>query len=101
MTNDFATCLTWMRDMNVNRHRGRVAPHKPALLLAVIDEVERGRLTNGFVPPSEEMEWAFLRVWRWLVGDDSHFKPTFATPFYHLGSEPFWELMARKDVSIR
>lgn len=79
--------------MNCNKYRGQVAPHKAMMLIAVMDEIDNGHLTNGFVPHHDEMVNAFESAWKRYVGKSSVFNPVFATPFFHLSNEPFWKLM--------
>lgn len=86
----YISCFT---SMNCNKYRGQVAPHKAMMLIAVMDEIVNGHLTNGFVPHNNLMVEAFELAWRRYVGKSSVFNPVFATPFFHLGNEPFWILM--------
>ena len=79
--------------MNCNRYRGQVAPHKAMMLIAVMEEIANGHLTNGFVPHNDRMAKAFESAWHKHVGQSSVFNPVFATPFFHLNNEPFWKLM--------
>jgi putative restriction endonuclease len=68
------------------------APHKPILLLAVIDGFEKGYLWGKEVPISEELLTSFHDYWKLLVetGNDANF----SLPFFHLGSEKsrIWQL---------
>ncbi|MCC8118317.1 MAG: hypothetical protein LIP09_06165 [Bacteroidales bacterium] len=62
-----ASVFDWiaaMRRLNCNKHKGAVAPHKPILLFAVMAEIERGAITNCFVPLTEQMKRAFEAQWR-------------------------------------
>lgn len=79
--------------MNCNKQRGMTAPHKAMMLVAVMEEVAEGRITNGFVPHNKKMEEAFVRVWKKHVGTSVVFRPSFHNPFFHLSNEPFWKLM--------
>ena len=79
--------------MNCNKYRGQVAPHKAMMLIAVMEEIANGHVTNGFVPHNELMVKAFESAWKRYVGKSSVFNPVFATPFFHLNNEPFWSLM--------
>ena len=79
--------------MNCNRYRGQVAPHKAMMLIAVMEEIANGHLTNGFVPLNDVMVKAFESAWHRYVDRPSVFNPVFATPFFHLSNEPFWKLM--------
>lgn len=86
--------------MNCNKRKGETAPHKAVLLLAVIEEVRLGHITNGFVPLNDQMVAAFKREWRRYVGESELFNPVFETPFFHLDYEPFWELMKREPFKV-
>lgn len=79
--------------MNCNKYRGQIAPHKAMMLIAVMDEISNGHLTNGFVHHNDRMVKAFECAWRRYVDASSVFNPVFATPFFHLSNEPFWKLM--------
>ena len=69
------------------------APHKPVLLLAVIDGFRKGFLSSAEVGISMELMTSFRNIWDLLV--DTKHVPNFALPFFHLGSEPsgIWELI--------
>ena len=86
----YISCFT---SMNCNKYRGQVAPHKAMMLIAVMDEIANGHLTNGFVPHNDRMVKAFEFAWQRYVGKSSVFNPVFSTPFFHLSNEPFWKLM--------
>lgn len=70
------------------------APHKPILLLAVVDGFEKGYLRGKEVPICEELLTSFHDYWRLLVetGHDANF----SLPFFHLSSEKsgIWKLQA-------
>lgn len=74
------------------------APHKPILLLAILELVERGEITSPKIEPTGELILAFKAIWSKLV-ITSH-SPNFALPFYHLKSEPFWTLMTFDQKTI-
>jgi len=70
------------------------APHKPILLLALLDLVARGAFTSNFIEVTGdlvELNELFTGYWRRVVplGQTS----SIAYPFFHLKSEPFWELV--------
>lgn len=69
-----------------------LAPHKPILLLAVVDGFEKGYLWGNKVPISEQLLTSFHDYWKLLVdtGNDANF----SLPFFHLGSEKsgIWQL---------
>ncbi|MBJ6727180.1 HNH endonuclease [Geomesophilobacter sediminis] len=73
------------------------APHKPLLLLAVLDLVARGVVTSPFVDVDRdllELNDLFNLYWRRVVplGQSS----SIAFPFSRLAREPFWELVPRQ-----
>lgn len=85
--------LTLLTSLNVSSKEGRPAPHKPILLLTIINFIEAGVIDDGKVYLTSELELAFKNNWNRLVGDDSFFNCNIALPFYHMGSEPFWKLI--------
>jgi putative restriction endonuclease len=78
------------------------APHKPILLLAVIDGFEKGFLKGKGVPINEELLASFHDYWKLLVDPEN--TANFSLPFFHLGSEKsrFWQLkpMSGKVIPI-
>ena len=72
----------------------RQAPHKPILLLAVLDLVARGVITSPFIAVTgdlTELNELFNLYWRRIIplGQTS----SIAFPFSRLHNEPFWELV--------
>ena len=68
------------------------APHKPVLLLAVLDEIESGSITGNRIYITPELVARFKDNWsRYVTG--IHFSADFAKPFFHLKGERFWYLM--------
>lgn len=73
----------------------RKAPHKPLLLLAVIDLIHRGVITSPVIDVTAdlvELNELFKGYWCRVVplGHSS----SIAFPFSRLNSEPFWALMS-------
>lgn len=72
----------------------RKAPHKPILLLAVLELVHRGLITAPFIDVTAdlvELNELFNLYWRRIMplGQTS----SIAFPFSRLDREPFWELV--------
>ena len=67
------------------------APHKPILLLSVISMFEKGFFTDTQILILPELVASFKANWSKLVVTNHY--PIFALPFYHLSSEPFWNLI--------
>lgn len=89
--------------LNRNKLRGEVAPHKPVLLLALIDYIEEkmrtaeGReLLNQPIPFRPTLESKFKCVWNRHVHSEV-FKPSFVNPIIHMQSEPFYHLIPYSD----
>jgi len=79
----------------------RKAPHKPLLLLAVLDLVHRGVITTPFLAVTAdlvELNELFNLYWRRVVplGQTS----SIAFPFSRLTREPFWELVPQPGKTI-
>ena len=64
------------------------APHKPALLLSVIELIESGQAIENKIPVSPELAEIFLKYWPRVTDR----KPDLAMPFFHLKSDKFWHL---------
>lgn len=84
--------------LNVNKMGGQVAPHKPILLLAIMDLVECEMIMLPQIELREALIAAFKWNWVRQVQKDIRFKPVIGTPFYHMSGEPFWKLVP-KDPS--
>ena len=77
------------------------APHKPILLLAVLDLVHRGVITSPFIAVTGdlvELNDLFNLYWRRIIplGQTS----SIAFPFSRLHNEPFWELVPQPGKTI-
>jgi putative restriction endonuclease len=80
------------RKLRIDRARGNPAPHKPLLLLAVIDLIEQGAIHENKIEPSPQLVESFLKYWNLLSIE----KPRIFLPFYHLKSDKFWHLHAKR-----
>lgn len=90
---------TYFSHLNRNKLRGEVAPHKPVLLLALIDYIEEKMLTtegraelNQPIPFRPTLESKFKCIWNRYVHSEV-FKPSFVNPIIHMQSEPFYHLV--------
>ena len=82
---------------NLNLGGGKVkekAPHKPILLLSVIQGFESNLLTTNQIPISPELTGVFKTTWNLFVTTGHTIG--FALPFFHLKNEKgnWWELVA-------
>jgi putative restriction endonuclease len=77
--------------LRVDKASGKPAPHKPILLLAVIDLFEQGIIQRNEIYLSPDLTANFLKFWHRLVSTDHH--SNIALPFFHLTGDKFWHLM--------
>ena len=72
------------------------APHKPILLLALMQMVETGTLKSQQIGLTPLLQQTFENVWYRYVR--TQHKMNLAQPFYHMQYEPFWNIQ-RKTTS--
>ncbi len=80
-----------------------LAPHKPVLLLTLMELVEKGIVTDNRFEADAELVGRFLENWQLLVTTPNH--ADFTQPFYYLqsdrvGQEPFWRLVPKPGFTI-
>lgn len=85
--------------LHVKRANGK-APHKPILLLALIQEVAEGRITDNKVFITPELLASFKEIWSRLA--EGHWHCRFFLPFYHLQNDmpKFWFLKTEPGASV-
>lgn len=88
-------------DLKRNRNaRLGDAPHKPVLLLAILDGIERGEIRENRVRLNPFLVAAFQAFWRALVPDRPPKRVVY--PFRYLVGDGFWILeKAGRDVGPR
>jgi len=74
-------------------HKLGGAPHKPILILSIIDCIENELITSNKINISPELVSVFKENWKLFV--ISPHSPIFALPFYHCRTEPFWKLIPK------
>ncbi|SMO59055.1 HNH endonuclease [Gracilimonas mengyeensis] len=85
--------INWLKNLNTDKSNPwpnevtNQAPHKPFLLLSVIDGIEQGWIENNYIELSSELSGAFYRYWDEIMGDRN---TKISIPFNHLDGEPFW-----------
>lgn len=87
---DLSKSLRWITKLRRDSKFGG-APHKPILLLAVLHQIKSGSQTNNQVRITAGLLSTFKAIWQDLV--DTPHDPNFALPFFHMRSEPFWNLI--------
>jgi len=66
-------------------------PHKPVLLLSIIDLLDRGVISRNEVPLSDELITTFKRYFAVVRREND--QPTIQNPFFHLCGDKFWHLV--------
>ena len=85
--------MEFRRDRSSSRYGSESlhgAPHKPFLMLAILQGIEEGRITDSNIEPTEELEISF---WERSNSLDIGRKRDMWLPFFHMKSEPFWTLI--------
>lgn len=68
------------------------APHKPILLLAVIELISKGNIIDNRIFFNSSLIEQFNKIWSILVDKNSRYSPTIINPFIALDSDGFWKL---------
>jgi putative restriction endonuclease len=87
-----ATAEAWLdrvTGLNPDRHTGDPAPHKPLLLLVVLDLARENGLTGGRLDLTAELVFRFSAYWP-VVAHRRNRSPDVRLPFHHLQSDGFW-----------
>ena len=89
--NYYINCFSTLHTMKA---QGKPVPHKALLLLSVIDLIEQGIITNSRIQLTDILEKQFKHNSISYLGDSSTYDPKINYPYYHMRSEPFWELVS-------
>jgi len=81
--------LNQIATLKVDRASGDPAPHKPLLLLVVLDLVEKGLLQQNLLPLTGELAFRFCTYWT-VVAARRKQRPEIRLPFHHLKTGGFW-----------
>lgn len=88
--------IDWLKNLNTNKNNPwpdevtNQAPHKPFLLLSVIDGIEQGWISSNNINLSQDLIDTFFVYWNGIMGVEK--VTSISLPFYHMKSEPFWDL---------
>lgn len=92
------TYLHKLSNLRTDRGRSRYpantvhrAPHKPFLLLSIMDLIAQGSITKNFIEPSFELVDTFNSYWNSVMPLGS--KTSMAYPFPRLKTDSFWYLI--------
>ncbi|WP_228282436.1 HNH endonuclease [Rubrobacter tropicus] len=71
------------------------APHKPLLLLCVLDLFESGKVFSNLVEITDDLAELFGRYWERVLPFGR--SGNLALPFFHLQSDGFWHLLPKHE----
>lgn len=91
--NDFQYYKDCFSNLHTAHAKKFPAPHKPLLLLSIIDLVERGFITSNKIELTDILIRTFKANANRFIGHSIIFRPNIGQPFYHLQHETFWNLI--------
>jgi len=92
--NKYLTLLQPSRKyLNVDKSKG-IAPHKPVLILAIIENISSKLIKSNKIYLTPELVESFRKIWANLVVSEHDLR--FPLPFYHLKTSGFWTLIPNK-----
>lgn len=74
------------------------APHKPILLLCVLDLFDSGEISSNLVEISDDLVELFGRYWERVLPFTR--QGNLALPFFHLRGDGFWHLLPRYEGTL-
>lgn len=92
MNTALATKEEWLAKLaklKVDKAHGDPAPHKPLLLLVVLELAEQNLLPRDLLPLTPELAFRFSTYWS-IVASRRSQRPDVRYPFYHLKSDGIW-----------
>jgi putative restriction endonuclease len=90
MTKDQQYWLHKFATLRIDRARGNPAPHKPLLLLVIMEMAEKGEIASREVTLSPDLAFRFCVFWS-VVAQRRKQSPEVRLPFHHLGSSAMWQ----------
>ena len=96
----FENYLSLFLSLNTNKYAGIIAPHKPVLLITVIELYDTGYLSSKKIELSEQLEKSFKVNWHKYVGNIPFYRPNIDKPYWHLQNEPFWRLVSKNNQPL-
>ncbi len=96
MNTALAKYLQKFKKLRVDRSHG-IAPHKPILLIAVIQSYLSGEIKDRRIYITPELVALFKSIWSALVTTAHDCRISY--PFYYMKSEGFWKLKPKSGFS--
>jgi len=88
---DWVRWLERLYNLRRDKRGSHERPHKPVLLLSIIDLLDRGVIKTNAVPFSDELVETFKRYFAVVKEEDD--KPTIENPFFFLSGDKFWQVI--------
>lgn len=89
--------LNKLAKLRIDRASKDPAPHKPLLLLAILDKIEDGTINSNKVILTPELAYCFLGYWE-IVSTRGRSVGRVELPFFHLKSDGFLQLVANPGL---
>ena len=77
---------------HLHRNKG-MSPHKPVLLLSILDEIGKGHISDNQIPLTVELVAAFREYWEVLPLPPGNWLERIYLPYRYLIQDGFWELV--------
>lgn len=90
MIKDQPYWLQKLATLRIDRARDNPAPHKPLLLLVILEMVEKGEITSRELSLSPDLAFRFSVFWS-VVARRRKQPPDVRLPFHHLESSGIWQ----------
>src|ERR1700729_1176899 len=90
--------LARISKLRVYNARGGPAPHKPLLLLVLLEMAEQGLLPEKTLPLTPELAFRFHSFWG-IVAHRRQKRPVLCLPFHHLQTDGFWSALTDDGVA--
>ncbi|OIQ27227.1 MAG: HNH endonuclease [Bacteroidetes bacterium MedPE-SWsnd-G2] len=74
------------------------APHKPILLISIIELIRKKEISSNRIFITTNLVLTFKNNWDKLVV--TNHSQNFALPFFHMRSEPFWNLVTKFGMEL-
>lgn len=81
--------LAKLAKLKVDKAQGDLAPHKPLLLLCVLELAEQALLPKDTLPLTPELAFRFCEYWK-IVSRRRPTRPDIRYPYFHLKSDGIW-----------
>jgi putative restriction endonuclease len=90
--------VQWIYGLHRNRRGHHESPHKPVMLLAVMEWIGQGRGLDNWIFPDEELRQLWLKYFSIVRRDDDQPNPNL--PFYHMHSEGNWRFVMKPGYEV-